>query len=70
MKDQMIFNLARTMLAKNPQAANSPLGKELAGILESGDTARGQEIANNLCQTYGAKKEDAIQKACGFFGLR
>lgn len=69
MNDQAIFNFAKMMLAKNPQEANTPLGKELSGILESGDYQRGQQIGNNLCQTYGERKENAIQMAQKFFGF-
>lgn len=69
MNDQMIFNLARNMLANNPEAANSPLGKELSNILETGDYQRGQQIGNNLCQTYGDTKETACEKAKKFFGF-
>lgn len=70
MNDQMIFALARNMLAANPEKAQSALGQQLTQILDSGDYAKGAEIGNNLCQTYGEQKNNAVQRAMQFFGMR
>lgn len=38
-------------------------------IIKSGDANRGQQIARNLCNTYGVKPEDAIAQAKSFFHI-
>ena len=38
-------------------------------VIRSGDAAKGQQIAKNLCDTYGVKPEDAISQARSFFHI-
>lgn len=60
---QFIMNMVRN----NPNIANNPQAQEYLNILESGDSAKGEEIANNLCQTYGVSKDEALKQAQSFF---
>lgn len=64
-----IIQFAIQALANNPQVANTQIGKEFMNILQTGDYQRGVNLANNLCQTYGDSKEDAIQKAKNYFHM-
>ena len=57
---------AINLISKN---ANNPRAQEYIKIIQSGDSKKGEEIANNLCQTYGVSKEDAIKNAKQFFGV-
>lgn len=57
------------MIAKNPQIANNPRNKEMFNVIQSGDTKKGQEIAQNLCNTYGVSQQEAIDQARKFFGF-
>lgn len=54
-----IRQIAMAMLQSNPQIANSPQGREFARILQTGDVAAGQQMANNLCQTMGKTPQQA-----------
>ena len=38
-------------------------------VVQSGDSARGEQIANNLLKTYGVSREDALAQAKRFFNL-
>lgn len=68
----MIKNFALNLLAQNPKQAQSPMGQQLINILNSGDDAAGEELGNNIIQTNGLQKDQAIQQAYqgfqGFFG--
>lgn len=63
------IQFALNKIAQNPQIANNPRNKELFEVIQSGDSKRGQEIAENLCQTYGVSKNDALETAKKFFGF-
>lgn len=65
-----ILNLAMTMISNNPQIANNPQAKSMIEVIQSGDAERGQQIAENLCNTYGVSKEDAIKQAKSFFKIQ
>lgn len=60
---------AINMLNQNPQIANNPRAQELLEVIKSGDSAKGEQIANNLCKTMGVDKNQAIQDAKRFFHL-
>lgn len=64
-----ITNFAMTLLSRNPQIANNPTAKNMIDVIQSGDSKKGQEIAQNLCDTYGVSKEDAIGRAKQFFNI-
>ena len=51
------------LIASNPNIANNPRNKALLDVVMSGDAQKGKEIAMNLCQTYGASKEEAVNMA-------
>lgn len=60
---------ALMLLKKNPKIANSPQGKEFMDILESGDTERGQKMAQNYCNSYGVTPEEGYNQARKFFNI-
>ncbi len=62
-------NIAMNIIQRNPQIANNPNAQNLLNVIQSGDQKRGEEIANNLCETYGISREDALQKAKRFFNI-
>lgn len=53
----------------NPNIANNPQALAYIEVLESGDTKRGEELANNLLETYGMTREDALAQAKAFFRM-
>lgn len=64
----MDFNsLVMHLIRNNPQIANNPNAQEMLNTIQSGDSQKGQQIAKNLCQTYGITPEQALQRAKQFF---
>lgn len=63
-------SFAMMMLKQNPNIMNNPQAQHMVSIIQNGDSQQGQQIAENLCKTYGISKEDAIQQAKQFFGMR
>lgn len=63
------MNLVMNMIRNNPQVANNPQAQEWLGVIKSGDQARGEEIANNILQSMGMTKEQALQEASKRFGF-
>lgn len=61
--------IAIQALQRNQQIANSPQGRQFMQILQSGDVAAGQQMAQNLCQSYGISQEDAIRQTAKFFNI-
>lgn len=64
-----IMNFAMNAIAKNPQLAGNPQAQELINVIKSGDSVKGEQIARNICQSYGVTPEQALDKATGFFGI-
>lgn len=56
-------------IKSHPDIANNPQMLSYIEVLESGDSKRGEELANNLLKTYGTTKEDALAQARAFFRL-
>lgn len=53
----------------HPNIAANPQALAYIEVLESGDSKRGQELANNLLETYGMTREDALAQAKQFFRM-
>lgn len=64
-----LINFAMNMMAKNPNIANNPRNAEMFQAIQNGDQAKGEEIARNLCKSYGMTEEEALSKAKQFFGF-
>lgn len=64
-----IMNFAMAMINKNPAIQNNPQAQELINVIQNNDAARGEQIATNLCNTYGVTKDQAIIQAKKYFGL-
>lgn len=60
---------AMQMIQNNPQVMNNPMAKEYLQIIQNGDSAKGQEVANNILKTYGMTKEQALGQAAQFFHI-
>lgn len=61
--------VALMALQTRPDIANTPQGQQFMQILQSGDDAKGQQMAKNICQSYGMSEEDAISKVRQFFNI-
>lgn len=59
----MLLNMAM----QNSNIANNPRAQEMLQIIQNGDAQKGQQIAMNLCKTYGVSKEQAVGMATVYF---
>lgn len=59
----MLLNMAM----QNSNIATNPRAQEMLQIIQSGDAQKGQQIAMNLCKTYGVSKEQAVGMATEYF---
>jgi len=58
------LNLMLNFLIKNnPQIQNNPMAQSMLSIIQNGDSMQGEQIANNLCKTYGVTREQAVKQA-------
>lgn len=65
-----LLGYALNMILSNPRIANQQLAKEFVEIIKTGDTARGVQMAQKLCETYHTSQDKAVQDAMKYFNLR
>ena len=64
-----IKDFALMMISRNPRVANNPQFKQMIDVIQNGNDEQGQQIAENICKTYGVSKEDTLTDAKRFFGI-
>ena len=62
-------SMAISLISKNPSIANNPQAQNLISVIQNGVSKKGEEIARNLCNTYGVTPEQAFMQAKNFFGF-
>lgn len=62
---QFVQNVVRN----NPQLQTNPQAQQMLNVIMSGDSVRGQQIAQNLCKSMGITPEDAVANAKRFFNM-
>lgn len=58
-----LMQFAAQVLQNNKNIQASPMGQQFTQILQSGDAKAGEALANNILQSYGLSKEEAIKQA-------
>lgn len=58
---------ALNLIAKNPNIIQNEKQKHWVDVIRSGNNKEGEQLANNLLNTYGVKKEDIPNIAQQFF---
>lgn len=48
---------------------NNPMAQGMLDIIESGDTAKGEQMADNICKSMGVSRDEAISQARRYFGI-
>ena len=69
MQNNPMMDFALNLIQQNPALQNNPNAKEMIEVIRSGDTAKGEQIASNLCKTYGIDRNQAVQQARSFFNI-
>lgn len=67
MNNNNLAKMAMNMMRNNPNINKNPMAKEFMNILESGDTKRGEQMANNILANYGLNRGEAVNQAKSFF---
>lgn len=61
---------AMSMIQNNPQVMNNPMAQNYISVIQSGDAQKGQQLAENICRSYGVTPQEALQQAKQFFRIR
>ena len=64
------MQFAMQMLQNNPNIANNPNAQNMINVLQNGSDQEREELARNLCQSYGVTPEQAVQQAKNFFKIQ
>ena len=54
-------------IQRNPNIANNPQAQQYLQVIMSGDSQKGQELARNICGSFGITPEQGVQQAQQFF---
>lgn len=46
-------DMALALLGRAPQVSQNPNARHMLDVIQRGDSAEGERIARNLCQSYG-----------------
>lgn len=69
MSPNQLMQFAASMINRNPNVTDNPQAQAMLEVLKSGDAQRGQQIANNICQSMGVTPQQAVQEARKFFNV-
>lgn len=59
--------LIQQALQRNPNLQNNPQAQQYIQVLMSGDAQKGQELARNICGSFGVTPEEGVKQAQQFF---
>ncbi len=65
--DPMQFLLNKAL--NDPRIANNPQAKEWLKVIQTNDSTKGEQIAQNILNSYGLSKDEAMKQAMAFFNL-
>lgn len=64
-----LLEFALGMVRKNPNVVNNPQAQSYIDTIQSGDKQKIEQLARNLCQTYGVSVEEAAKQARNYFHI-
>ena len=66
--NQPLLTLAQRLIQSNKsKIPNTPWAQAAVNAIMTGNAQAGEQLANNLCQSNGVSKEQALQQAGRFF---
>lgn len=69
--DNNFKNAMMMAIERNPGMLDTPMKQEMYQALKSGDSKRGEELANNYCQTMNmTDRNQAVNSASSFIMQR
>lgn len=70
MNNSMLKQMALNMIMNNPNVCNTPFGQQAIQAIQSGDDAKGAELANNFLNSVGMSKAQVLSQARNQFNIR
>lgn len=61
--------LGQVMGQLRQNVAGNPMASGMLNVIESGDAKKGEQMADNICQSMGVTREQALNQARQFFGI-
>lgn len=61
--------IGRVMGDLKKKAKGNPMASGMLDVIESGDSRKGEKMADNLCRSMGISRDEAVSQARRFFGL-
>ncbi len=64
-----LAQMAMNRISSDPNLQKNPQARAFVDIMQRGDVAQGQQMARNLCQSFGVSEQEALQQAKSFFRI-
>lgn len=64
-----LAQMAMNRISSDPNFQRNPQARAFMDIMQRGDVAQGQQMARNLCQSFGVSEQEALQQAKSFFKI-
>lgn len=64
-----VLGFAMDLIERNGQIVGNPNARSMIDVIRRNDAARGEQIARNICETYGVTPEEAVRRARGLFHI-
>lgn len=64
-----LAQMAMNKISSDPNLQKNPQARAFMDIMQRGDVAQGQQMARNLCQSFGVSEQEALQQAKSFFRI-
>lgn len=64
-----LAQMAMNRISSDPSFQKNPQARAFMDIMQRGDVAKGQQMAKNLCQSFGVSEQEALQQAKSFFRI-
>lgn len=64
-----LAQMAMNRISSDPNLQKNPQARAFIDIMQRGDIAQGQQMARNLCQSFGVSEQEALQQAKSFFRI-
>ena len=66
-QNQLLYFAQRMIQSNQNRIPNTPWAQSAVNAIMNGDANTGAQIAQNLCNSNGVSKEQALQQAADFF---
>lgn len=64
-----LAQMAMNKISSDPNLQKNPQARAFMDIMQRGDVSQGQQMARNLCQSFGVSEQEALQQAKSFFRI-